>query len=47
MNEFKARVFESRDALSDHDALGWIRGVFKDPPDDEAGVFHGEWKICP
>ncbi len=45
--EFKARVFESHDGRTDHDKVGWISGVFKDPPGDEPGVFHGEWKICP
>lgn len=45
--KFKARVFESKDALRDHDTLGWISGSFKDPQDGQAGVFHGQWKICP
>lgn len=44
---FKARIFESRDKLTDHSRVGWIRGSFKDPKGDETGVFHGEWEICP
>ena len=45
--EFKARIFESNDGATDHHRVGGIRGAFKDPQDDEPGVFHGEWKICP